>query len=235
MVTVVYKSKRKVRKAFKKAKARARPKLSLSQVTNIRRQTPLSNKFKFTTRYVETYINLNPGVAGIAAQYFFRCNSLNDPNATGGGHRVIGFDQIMAMYNHYTVIGSKIKVTFANTDGTHQALVGISLTDDQIASTNLVNLVENGNSTYRLLAPSQGDPKSIGILTKGFSANKYFGKKVMQGTEFSALRESNPAEMAYFMLWAAPITQDDIVNIKILVQIEYTAILTEPRELAQSN
>lgn len=208
--------------------------LSNSQITNIRGQSPLSNKFVFKTRYVETYVSLAPGAAGIAGQRFYRANSIFDPSATGVGHQPIGFDQLMIMYDHFTVIGSKIKVSLANTDGVHQSIVGITLTDDQTASGDLSTLIENGNTTHRLLAPNNGDEKSIGILTKGFSADKFFGHKVMQDKQYSGDITANPTEQAYFMVWAAPMSQVDADDVKLLVQIEYTAILTEPKELAQS-
>jgi len=46
-----------------------------------------------------------------ATHYNFRANSCYDPDYDGAGHQPMGFDQMALKYNHYQVLGSRIKVT----------------------------------------------------------------------------------------------------------------------------
>jgi len=49
---------------------------------------------------------------GVITNYLFSTNGLYDPNITGTGHQPAYFDQMTPIYNNYTVIMSRIKVTF---------------------------------------------------------------------------------------------------------------------------
>ncbi len=139
----------------------------------------------------------------------------------------------MVMYDHYTVLGAKIKVQFHNSDATYEQLVGITLIDDVIASNDPTVLIENGNSTWRTLG-QENKSSSHAVLSKGWSARKYFSKNVMNDHSFAGNIAVNPDEMANFMIWAAPMYNVDSQPVRILVQIEYFALLSEPKELGQS-
>ena len=71
------------------------------------------DEFITTIRYVDVY-TLTSASNGIAKQYM-RMNSLFDPDQTGTGHQPYYFDQFAALYNRYTVLGSKAncRVQFA--------------------------------------------------------------------------------------------------------------------------
>ena len=43
-----------------------------------------------------------------------RLNSLFDPNLSGLGHQPRGFDQLMAVYEKYTVVAAKITVCYVS-------------------------------------------------------------------------------------------------------------------------
>lgn len=73
----------------KKRKRSYKSKRTLSTTTNT---LPLGKYFKSHNRYVEGFIDLNPGALGSNAPYTFSANGLYDPNITGSGHQPIGFD-----------------------------------------------------------------------------------------------------------------------------------------------
>ena len=78
-------------------------------------------------RYVSDIV-LNPA-AGSTASYVYSCNGMYDPDITSTGHQPMGFDQWMAFYQHYTVLGSKLSCSFASSNAdltTGAAIVGVA-------------------------------------------------------------------------------------------------------------
>ncbi len=72
-------------------------------------------------------VELDPG-AGAMAAHIFSANGLFDPDITGVGHQPYSFDQWMAVYDHYHVVGAKISVTFLSTqEAAANNHVGVSL------------------------------------------------------------------------------------------------------------
>ena len=52
--------------------------------------------------------------AAAATAYVYSANGLYDPDITGAGHQPMSFDQLIGMYEHYTVQSGKITVNFVN-------------------------------------------------------------------------------------------------------------------------
>ncbi len=197
--------------------------------------TPFPTRRMAKLRYVQS-VQLAP-TTGAAAIHSFRANSLFDPDLTGTGHQPYGFDQLMGVYNHYTVLGAKITVTFQNEGATALAdnlVVGTLLNDDNVGSTDPSLLREYKNSKYCYLnAGGSGQAKTC---VKTFSAKKFFGKKnVVGAADYRGTSLTNPNELAIFWVWAAPnSTLDDPVGCTAGVTIEYIAMFTEIRSLPQS-
>ena len=55
-----------------------------------------------------------------------KANDLYAPSTGTGAHQPMGFDQIMALYERFCVVGSKISVAF-QTNQSQTAIVGIAL------------------------------------------------------------------------------------------------------------
>ena len=88
---------------------------------------------RITLRYVER-VNFQPtGTAVQQARY--RANSIRDPNtALTVGHQPRGFDQFMAIYKQFTVVGSTCSVSFM-----YEGYDGPSTTDPTLG--NLIKSV----------------------------------------------------------------------------------------------
>lgn len=195
---------------------------------------PVPVKAKRTLRYMETGVTLNPGVGGLAADYVFSANGLYDPNVTGVGHQPIGFDQMMQMYNHYTVIGAKITAKFSSLDGTYEQLVGVAVVADPTAITNGIESVENGLVSFKMLQ-QQGGAKQMCSLTRPLSVGKYMGRhSILSEDDFRGDVASNPAEQVYFHLICFPGTTVDTAGCRLDVVIDYITVFTEPKYLTQS-
>lgn len=66
-------------------------------------------KLNITHKYVET--GEHTFAAATYYTFFYKCNGLFDPRDAIGGHQPLMYDQMAALYNHYAVTKSRIKVT----------------------------------------------------------------------------------------------------------------------------
>lgn len=200
--------------------------------------TGLGRKCMAKLRYVD-YISIDPPAAGVAS-YVFRANSLYDPDAGAGGHQPMGFDQLMARYDHYTVVGSRIKVQYMPVAAASSVpgLMGVLLSDSGgrvAAATSISHLLEH---------PGRGSVANTGVFLpkdqnarvyRKFSAKKFFGKKQIVGDYlYRGTASSNPSEDVYFEVYHATVNGNDPANANFLVEIDYIAVFTEPKPLAQS-
>lgn len=196
---------------------------------------PLSKKFTFKTRYFESALSVNPAVGGLASSYVFRGNSLFDPNLTGVGHQPIGFDQLMPLYDHYTVIGMRARVEFTNTDLVRTNQVGIYISDQSAVEPDPRVIIENGLGKHTLLNPHDSGGNSHSTLTLTHSPHKFLTRPnplsddALRGTILT-----NPAEGTYLHVWAADPAGADSALVNFQITLEYIAILTEPAQLTLS-
>lgn len=202
-----------------------------------KRSIPLglfANKTKMAFRYCTT-ITLDAGISNFS-YHTFSANSLYDPDRTGVGHSVLGFDQYMAFYQHYTVIGSKIKATvlptFAGVSG--QCFVGIVKGRSAApAIVALDTLRENPRSNVKV---AQGFESKQVNLTQTCSPSKFYGTNVMDERSYAGQVTSNPAEEIFFNVIQGSINEgvQNPGGIQVQITIDYIAMLHEPKLLTGS-
>lgn len=194
-------------------------------------------KYCTKLKYSEAF-TINPVVAG-AGVYPFRANSVYDPNASAGGHQAHGFDTLMTIYQHYTVIASKITFRVAIPANNSQPFIlGIHLDDEGTLTEggNVTALMEQPRTNRKLISnPPSATGKELQISHK-FSAKKFFGvKSIVAIDEYEGNVSSNPQEEAYFMPFIAPLdATSDLAAYNCFAEIEYVVVFTEPKDLLQS-
>lgn len=181
-------------------------------------------------------VNIDAG-AGTTATAVFAANDLYDPNVAVGGHQPRGFDQWMAFYNHFCVIGARIKVTFMSqggTAGTDSFLCAISVHDDTTTGTSYNDLLENTGAVTGYCGTGTG--AGTKTLYKKFSSKKFFGvTNILDDDKFQGTVAASPAEQAFFHITvAAADGSSDPNNCSAAVQIEYIAVLRERKNLVES-
>lgn len=201
-------------------------------------KAPMPNRFASKLRYV-SYANLDPGLAGIAGVQIVNAMGCYDPDITGVGHQPRGFDQLMTMYDHYTVIGSRITVEFVQKlAGSYNAMsIGIACKDDSVALTDVNDYLEGRNVVSTVLPPSaSAEPSRIRVLSKSFSTKKFMGiSHPMSSSNCRGSATTNPADSGYFHIFAAPLnTTSDQAAITVQYRIDFLVIFTEPKQPAQS-
>lgn len=174
---------------------------------------------------------------GVAAVYAFKANGIFDPDDAVGGHSAILYDTLKTLWDHSTVLGSKITVNFvssANDVGSGATMCGIFLNDDASPITTYDTVIEQGNGVYGCLTPS--DAKSHLRLTKKFSAKQYFGcKDVMDREDLKGTTNSDPTELCHFVLFnQAMVSSSNPAAVYGNAVIEYIVKWTEPKDISQS-
>lgn len=187
-------------------------------------------------------ITLNPAMNAFDS-ILFSANGMYDPYIPAGGHQPLYFDQYMANYDHYTVIGSKIKVTPIPSDSQYSTSAlpgafGVFLDDDVAFSyTSLAQIVESNQNKgdWRMYSNSLTGANTKGknpSITKYFSAKKFIQNPLADSNKGTIA--SNPTDGVFYQVWACSVGANDPVSAQFMVEIEYIALLTEPKFIAQS-
>lgn len=219
-----------------KQKQSAVAKTSFSRVPNpnswtrVTRNVGFPNKMTMRHRYTEA-ISLG-SVTGVLATYNFSANGMFDPNITGTGHQPLYFDQMAAIYDHYTVIGSTIKAHFVSfPENTTPLIVGILKNDDNnVTPTSAVTLAEQSGCVSTLLSE---DPSMIKTVSNTYSAKGTFGGNVLGNDDLQGTSSANPPEALVYTIFAQS-ANTNTGSVYVYVEIEYLAVWDELRDISTS-
>lgn len=176
--------------------------------------------------YVEEFQSLDPGTAGVPAIQVFRANGMYDPRVATGGHQPRGFDQFMALYDHFIVLGSKITLHGCNTDTSQSTFLGVTLRDSTITESNAIRDYTEGGMTDVCLLGPLGSNTQVGKVTYSCNPAKYLGRP-WNATDLKGSSISDPAEEAYYHIWVQPQAATDAAAVRTSIVIEYFAIFIE--------
>jgi len=187
-------------------------------------------------RYCER-VNIDAG-AGTIAEYTYRANDVYDPNETGTGHQPMGLDQWFQFYNKATVIGSKIKLTWITPSATITAgtfMVGIQQSNSNTLSLDQQGLLESSQVHSRILGSSDTG-KGIQSVVHTYSPKKWFNvRNPLDESDLACTDSSSPTRQCYWNCYVQALDEStDVPSMNGIVQISYTVVFSEPKELAQS-
>lgn len=178
---------------------------------------------------------MNPGAGTVIADRL-SCNGLYDPYIGTGGHQPRGFDELMSLYKKYTVIGSKIKVTFGSVGSgatNDSVLYGIAVrpTSDTV-ETQYNDYLEQGNCIYQISDINvKNTPVSMTWSPKRFNGiTKVMSDEGYRGTD--ALNPANGANYHIFIGAADQATDPNAYTAICL--INYVVVFSEPKDITQS-
>lgn len=189
-------------------------------------------RIKVAHRYSTTAL-IDVGTSAFSYNHI-SCNSLYDPDRTNAGHQPYYFDQIAALYDHYTVIGSRARFCFyqQGQDNANAAHVGVYLNDD---TTNTPANID----TYREIAGSKNfkmcppDNNQVTVIQTRWSGKKAFGKFNTSNKSFTGTAATSPAEEQFYTIVATPVYSGPI-SLFVTVEVEYIAVWTERKDIAGS-
>lgn len=178
---------------------------------------------KMTHRYCEVFSLAN--TAGAIGTHVFSANGMFDPDITSTGHQPYYFDQLTGIYNHYTVIASKLRLTCMNASAIgNPSLVNVYLDDNAASSAALTTRLEQNTASTRLIEPGAA-PVTI---PKSFSAKANFGGNPLSDPNLQGTAAANPTEQMYYLITVAdPSGTAAATTVDLLVEIDYIAVWQE--------
>lgn len=194
----------------------------------------LPAKLKVTLPY---YVQrtLNVGSLGFPVGTALLANGMFDIEpgvGNPGEHQPRGFDELMTLYDHYCVIGSKITVyaTASSAQSTEGALVSIVLKDNNALFNDPRDIMETRVNQTKVLGLRDSGYSCIEMEMKA-NTTEFLGRtSPLSDSQLKGSSSANPVETAYFQVYVHPATEGtDIGAVYCNILVEYTAILIEPR------
>lgn len=174
------------------------------------------------------------------AFHVWRLNSCYDPNLTGIGIQPTGFDEWMNVYNHCTVLGAKLIVRCLGPDGSANvtpSMWGIVIDSSSTAVNSTTTAQEvmmlPGNAIALGGAVNMG-AQYKNVLSKKWSAKKFFGRNVRGAADYRHDASSNPNEGAYATVFTTNIDNTEPGELHFFLTIDYIALFSEKRKLSMS-
>lgn len=197
------------------------------------RPLPIPYQLNSTLTYSQD-INITFNASGYGWT-LFSCNGLYDPDLSGVGHQPMYFDQLMDLYNHYTVLSSYIEVTPLGNVGVPDALqqtIACYIDDDTstgITSWNYI-LERIGCVSKDFNLGTSGPPK----LKKFWNASSTFPGDALSRDELQGTVTTNPTEQSVFVVAYAGGISLATSSRTVRVKVVYNAVFDEWKSIAAS-
>lgn len=183
----------------------------------------LGRELRTNLIYADTFQMTN--ASGAASIQHFAVNGLYDPDTTGTGHQPRGFDQLMALYDHYEVLGCKVTVQCALAEAAAQAqCVGILIYDGTGASTTVIDQVENRRAKTMLITPGQ-----TGTISVSVNPHKFLGRPNGQSSMIGT-NSGNPSDLVYARVFGLCPDGASTNTVNALITLEYRVRFIEPKQ-----
>lgn len=198
----------------------------MSRALMPRKQFPTPPKIRTVCRYFGNFQSVNGGIGGTAAAVVFSANGMYDPDISGTGHQPIGFDEYMALYDHYTVIGSRVRVDFLN--GAAQPYYAfVAVRDTPTTTGDTRTIVENGYIDYAPINGSTLD-RAMVTLKQNVDIGNFLGRAdPLSDPQLKGTQGSNPTEQVYYHIGAFAFNNEDAGVCHFNITIEYDVVFHE--------
>lgn len=196
-----------------------------------RPKTGFPKQLRIRHRYVDNITLVS--TTGALASQSFRCNGMFDPDYTSTGHQPLYFDQLSAIYNHFTVLNSKITVKFYTvTSAVVPMSVAMFINDDAtVTPSGPAAQAEQSSARFGMVP---GGANQQLTLTSKWSATQAFGPGALSDPNLQGNSAGDPTEQ---QLWSIQARSADLASTQTLyaqVLIEYDAVWQELKDIAGS-
>jgi len=219
-----YKSKRMVKKPSYKRSYKKRSYSLRPSFGNI------IGKRVLARHTLRTITSLNPGAGAIATLNCAANHTLDDPTLTISASQLRGYDQMKALYDKGTIIGSRMIVTFTTNPGaTVTPRVGVLMYNLNSAPTTIGDHIDGlGNKTVTLPV---GDTSGNRVLSLSYSPRKVLGHK-----QELDINPGSGTESYNFRCYAYPADNSaDVASMTVEIKLEYLVVWTAPRTIPTSD
>lgn len=200
--------------------------------SNLRMGLGFPQKVKLSHKYHESVALTS--TSGVIAFYKFACNGMYDPNITGTGHQPYYFDQMSGIYNHYTVVNSKIMVRVTPVIGGSVAfLFSLSQNDDATQTANTMDATAE-QSSGQVQSSAPGQATSLPVLRNSWNARTVFGGDPLANDNLQGSVVSNPSELTVWSIGLQAFDGSSTIAAYVEVMIQYDAVWDEIKDIASS-
>lgn len=225
----------KTRRSTKKS---ATPRVSYKNLSYVNFGRTIPTTLTATHRYCVPSVQ-SATSAGGTAQIFWKCNSMYDPEDAVGGHQPYLFDQLGALYEHFTVVASKLSIVLtplydtATNPGDFWTFA-LMLNSDASMAGGVQTMIEQGQNVSWA---NTGKNSDMITLRSSWDIRKQFGVKTYQEavglSRFQGTTSSDCSELTHYLL-AAQNNSGSQGRFSYTVVIDYVAIWSEPKDAASS-
>jgi hypothetical protein len=159
-----------------------------------------------------------------------------DPELSLTGSQPLYFDQLAAIYDHYTVFASRIIVEVLNA-GSGLGVGVVYVEDDTSIVTSFKQAAEQPSATLAKTIPSKDAQAKPVVFRKSWDAKSYFGGDIYDNDNLQGNASSNPSEQSYYTVVFSGLASGgsvDEMTAGAYVTIEYDAVWDELRTMARS-
>lgn len=190
--------------------------------------------------YCET---ITLGGGGISQGYTGTCyewnlNSLYDPNATGSGHQVYGFDQLTNFFRRYCVTGCHVELIFSNPshDGQYVAWRAVASGESAASMTGLyMDVIWEQNRGE--CAPLNNTGSQVKKISRYYDIAKLENTtrlKITTDDQYSSNVTTNPYLMPRIQVATLNNSVTDATSCMVTAKLTYYCMFMEPKVLPQS-
>lgn len=204
---------------------RSGPKKKPGYKVSFAKQIGFPRQLTIRHKYVQSFTLT--GTTGSYATQFFRCNGMFDPDHTGTGHQPMYYDTAKAIYRHFCVTKSNIKVTAAFGAGTAASIVGVYINDDTTAtSATAFAAAEQSSGKVKYIAlSSPSGPQQV--MRSYWDGVKTFGPSLLANDNMQGSGSADPVEQSLWTVFIQAADSSSTVTATFLAEIEYTAVWKE--------
>jgi len=143
----------------------------------------------------------------------------------------MGFDQLMAFYQKYTVVASKCTIEFV-VQAVPQ-VVGIQLVPVAgVAYSDYVGILENGMCVHKVVPVLCSIPMTLSL--EQVTAKSLGDVDALDDPGVSGTASTDPAEVLQFAIFHQDVNRTSIGTLQYVVTIDYDIIFSTPIQPAQS-
>jgi len=141
--------------------------------------------------------------AGSGVQYYYRLNSIYDPDFTSTGNVCTGYGEMGFIWGRYRVLGVRVVVNLVNTSGGTQ-LAGITAGMNSVMTSTVRTWPIQPNTHCKVTKGSTGGPYGAAHFDKTFQLHKLCGISKAQykiEENYAGIFGSNPANNIFLATW----------------------------------
>jgi hypothetical protein len=171
--------------------------------------------------------------SGVFSTYLFRGNGMFDPYAGTGGAQPNGFDEYMALFKHFYVVGSKCTVYVLPQTSSSGGMISVTLRSDANSGTSMTSIVDaTATPKSKSILVSAGMYPNAGITLER-QTHKVLGipprDDALLGTA-----SADPSEQWDWHVHLGVLDGATAMDCHLLVVVDYDAELIGRKSLIQS-